>query len=113
MEEVLPTLKHVRPGNGYVPNFPLMDRVKCNGDEAHPIYKDMKAALPDVPAFDANYITTSHTPKDLQSATCGATDVQWNFEKFLVDAKGAPRKRYGPLVPPREIAKDIEELLKE
>ena len=39
-------------------------------------------------------------------------DVFWNFEKFLVDRNGVPKKRYGSTWS-KDIAKDIETRLSE
>lgn len=36
--------------------------------------------------------------------------IKWNFTKFLVDQDGRVIKRYGPMVKPKRIAKDIEKL---
>jgi len=45
-------------------------------------------------------------------ASDGSTDVRWNFAKFLVDHEGRPFKRYSPKTSPKDIAADIEELLR-
>lgn len=39
--------------------------------------------------------------------------IKWNFTKFLVDQKGNVVKRYGSLVTPDKIKKDIDKLLGE
>ena len=70
--------------------FPLFEKLKVNGDDAHPLYQYLKSALP----LD------------------GKNDIRWNFEKFLIGKDGKPVKRYSPKTKPAEIAADIEALLK-
>jgi glutathione peroxidase len=75
----------------YGVNFPLFMKIDVNGDKADPIYKYLKDALP---------------------GTLG-NDIKWNFTKFLLDRNGKPVKRYGSVVKPQELIKDIEKLLAE
>ena len=70
--------------------FPLFEKLKVNGDDAHPLYQYLKSALP----LD------------------GKNDIRWNFEKFLIGKDGKPVKRYSPKTKPAELAADIEALLK-
>lgn len=42
----------------------------------------------------------------------GTTGIRWNFNKFLVDHEGSPYKRFGPTTNPKDMVRDIEELLK-
>ena len=75
----------------YNVTFPLFEKIKVNGDEAHPLYQFLKSSLP------------------LETAK---NDIRWNFEKFLIDKSGKPVKRYTPKTKPAELTADIEELLK-
>ena len=36
------TLKYVRPGKGFVPNFPLTAKSDVNGARQHPLYTYLK-----------------------------------------------------------------------
>ena len=46
------------------------------------------------------------------SSTCQKDgDIVWNFTKFLIDKDGHAVKRYDPTFLPRNIEKDILELL--
>ena len=38
-DEILDVLKHVRPGNGFVPLFPLMEKGDINGANGHPVFE--------------------------------------------------------------------------
>ncbi|MDT4924422.1 MAG: glutathione peroxidase [Pseudonocardiales bacterium] len=63
----------------YGVTFPLFAKIDVNGPERHPLYEVL------VQAADSAGV---------------AGDVQWNFEKFLVGADGAVRRRFRPQVKP-------------
>ena len=42
--EILNSLKYVRPGNGFVPNFRLTEKVNVNGEDEHPMFTYMKVS---------------------------------------------------------------------
>jgi glutathione peroxidase len=65
--------------------FQLFDKIDVNGENAHPLFK---------------YLTAG-----------GEQPIKWNFEKFLVEQNGVVLKRYGTKVEPKEIEKDIENIL--
>jgi glutathione peroxidase len=73
----------------YGVTFPLMEKIEVNGEGRHPIYREL-TATPD--------------------AEGQAGDITWNFEKFLVSAKGEIVGRYRPQVEPEDpsIVSDIE-----
>ena len=93
-DEILNCVKCVRPGNGFVPAFPLTVKVDVNGPLADKSWQDMKAVCPGVAGAPANN-----------------TDVGWNFETILFTKKGLPYRRYGTAVDPILLASDIEMLL--
>ena len=74
----------------YGVSFPLMAKVKVNGDEAHPLWKWL----------------TNEAPGLL-----GSKAVKWNFTKFLIARDGSVFKRYAPQTDPAAISADIESLL--
>ena len=63
----------------YGVTFPMTEKVDVNGADAHPLYQRLTEA-PD--------------------ATGSAGDVQWNFEKFLVDRSGTVLARFRPKTQP-------------
>ncbi|MEO5710599.1 MAG: glutathione peroxidase [Nocardioidaceae bacterium] len=63
----------------YGVSFPMTEKVDVNGAERHPVYDEL------VQVAD-------------QSGKQG--DVQWNFEKFLVDGSGSVVARFDPTVVP-------------
>jgi glutathione peroxidase len=76
----------------YGVTFPMTDKVEVNGDGAHPLYRRLTVA-PD--------------------ATGEAGDVQWNFEKFLLDGRGEVVGRFRPRTEPEspEVRAAIEAVL--
>jgi glutathione peroxidase len=74
----------------YDVTFPMFAKVDVNGDDAHPLWKALKAAKPGL---------------------LGSEGIKWNFTKFLVGRDGAVIERYAPNTKPSEIAADIEQAL--
>jgi glutathione peroxidase len=67
----------------YGVSFPLMEKTDVNGENRHPLY----AALTGTPDAEGQ-----------------AGDVQWNFEKFLIDAGGEVVARFRPRTEPEDAA---------
>ena len=76
----------------YGVTFPMTEKVDVNGEERHPVYAELVQA-PD------------------QTGRSG--DVQWNFEKFLLDGSGAVVARFEPAVVPDDprVTSAIESVL--
>jgi glutathione peroxidase len=76
----------------YGVTFPLTEKVDVNGPDRHPLYERL-VSQPD--------------------ATGAAGDIQWNFEKFLVDRDGAVAARFRPGTQPTapEVTSAIDRLL--
>lgn len=70
----------------YGVSFKMFGKVDVNGENAHPIYKFLRHALPD-------YL---------------GDGIKWNFTKFVVGPDGKPLKRFAP----RQTPDVIEEYLK-
>ncbi|CAL8463362.1 g2896 [Coccomyxa elongata] len=66
--------------------FPIMDKIDVNGNDAHPLWTFMK-----------------------EQTKSG--DIKWNYTKFLIDRKGVPRKCFGSLVDPIDFEDDVRLLL--
>jgi glutathione peroxidase len=73
------------PGTAYGVSFQMFDKIDVNGANTHPIYRYLKNALPG--------------------------KITWNFNKFLLDKNGIPVKRYPSQTVPKDLEKDIEDLL--
>jgi len=103
--EIFAVLKHVRPGDDFVPNFEMFAKSDVNGKNQNPIYEFLKSRCPSVrKEFQAPY--------KLYYDPYHQDDIRWNFEKFLLDDKGQPMRRYDESLDPSEIIPDIDVLLK-
>ncbi|MDQ1357022.1 MAG: glutathione peroxidase [Acidimicrobiaceae bacterium] len=76
----------------YGVSFPMTEKVEVNGERRHPLYRQLVEA-PD--------------------AAGQAGDIQWNFEKFLVDPAGEVISRFRPTTDPEadEVVEAIEAAL--
>lgn len=91
---------HQEPGNEadiksfcsltYDVTFPMFAKVDVNGDQAHPLYEELKKA---------------------QKGVLGSEAIKWNFTKFLVDRDGQVVGRFGSMDKPEGLRKKITELL--
>ena len=108
-EEILNSLKHVRPGGGFEPNFTLFQKCQVNGQDPHPVFAYLKAHLP-APADEVAHLMAE--PRYIVWSPVRRSDISWNFEKFLVGPEGEPFRRYSPRVPTIQLEPDIQRLLK-
>jgi glutathione peroxidase len=67
----------------YSVTFPMMAKVDVNGPDRHPLYTELVAT---------------------QDSEGNAGDVQWNFEKFLLDPSGKVVGRFRPATAPEDEA---------
>ncbi len=74
----------------YGVSFPMMSKIKVNGDHADPLFKWLCAQAPGL---------------------LGSKAIKWNFTKFLVDRNGQAIARYAPTDKPQSMLKDIEAAL--
>uniref|UniRef100_A0A914AC48 Glutathione peroxidase n=1 Tax=Patiria miniata TaxID=46514 RepID=A0A914AC48_PATMI len=102
--EIMPLLQHVRPGGGYVPNFPMFEKLEVNGESEHALYTRLKSVCPPVKIDIGD-------PEQMFWSPIRVGDITWNFQKFLIDAEGVPYKRYNPSVIPDQLKDDIELLI--
>ena len=70
--------------------FPLFKKVEVNGNNAHPLFVELKKRAPGV---------------------LGSEAIKWNFTKFLIGPDGKV-ERYAPATKPIALKADIEKLLK-
>ena len=74
----------------YGVSFPMMQKIKVNGSDAHPLWKFLKSEKPGLLGIEA---------------------IKWNFTKFLVGRDGQVIKRFAPNDPPEKLRADIEKAL--
>jgi glutathione peroxidase len=67
----------------YGVDFPLLEKADVNGAARHPLYRELV---------------------ETADAEGAAGDIQWNFEKFLVDPKGNVVGRFRPRTEPKDAA---------
>lgn len=98
-EEILLSLKHVRPGNGFVSKATIMQKGDVNGEKAQDIFKYLRVHLP-YPS-DRTLEMDMENPYGVMKASnvClwaprSTTDLMWNFEKFLINKNGVPSRRF-------------------
>ncbi|TMS17565.1 Glutathione peroxidase 3 [Larimichthys crocea] len=103
--EILPGLKHVRPGNGFVPNFLLFEKCDVNGNSEQEVFTFLKNSCP--PVGDNFGDPTNR----LFWQPLKTSDIKWNFEKFLVGPDGKPVMRWHPSVNISEVRSDIRKYL--
>jgi len=106
-EELRNGIKYVRPGGGYEPNFPLFKKLFVNGEDAHPLYKFLKASCRQPDDRDQFRATEYY----LFQSSFNADDISWNWNKFLIDQNGKPVRRYAEGYDVMLIEEDISSLL--
>lgn len=76
--------------SNYGVTFPLTEKIDVNGEARHPIYAWLTSDQAGFPG-----------------------DIEWNFEKFLIDRSGKLLGRYPPATPPDDpgLLQDLAELL--
>ena len=74
----------------YDVTFPLFAKVRVNGEDAHPLFKFLKAS---------------------KKGWLGTEGIKWNFTKFLVGRDGEVLSRYGSADTPEKIAPDVRNAL--
>ena len=74
----------------YGVSFAMMEKIEVNGDNAHPLFKWLKAEAPGL---------------------LGSEAIKWNFTKFLVGKDGHVLKRYASMDAPAKLTPDIEAAL--
>jgi len=76
----------------YGVSFPMFSKIDINGENAHPLYKYLKAQA---------------------KGLLGSEKIKWNFTKFLVDSNGEVLGRFASTTKPASMVKEIEALLNE
>jgi len=75
----------------YKVTFPLFSKIKVKkGDGQSELYK---------------YLTSKETNPGFEG------EIEWNFQKFLVNKEGTIIKRYSPQTSPDDIGKDLSKLI--
>jgi len=104
-DEIMNGIRYVRPGDDYVPKFPLFEKIDVNGDNEHELYTFLKSSC--------DWTQSTFDPVDsLYYAPLKIGDIVWNFEKFLIGRDGKPYSRTHPsMVTVNAMTTDIDYLL--
>ncbi len=93
----------------YGTTFPRFAKVDVNGADAAPLFVWLKQQAPDDIGDDTTAafveLVKQYTPDNQ------ATDIKWNFGKFLIGKDGTILGRYSPSYAPEKLAADIETAL--
>uniref|UniRef100_A0A1I7TZX3 Glutathione peroxidase n=1 Tax=Caenorhabditis tropicalis TaxID=1561998 RepID=A0A1I7TZX3_9PELO len=89
--ELMNGIMYVRPGNGWKPhqNLHIYGKLETNGENQHPVYEFVKESCPQT-------VDKIGKTDELMYNPIRASDITWNFEKFLIDRNGQPRFRFHP-----------------
>jgi len=102
-EELYNILRHVRPGNGFEPKFPMFNKVDLNGATATGVYTFLRSGCQQ---------TDDLFRTDIEYTDLDAKDVRNPFEKFLVGKDGRTYFRYSERVSAvQDMKDDIDALL--
>ena len=95
----------------YDTKFDQFAKIDVNGENEIPLYTLLKKEQPkETPQGVKNKMAMKAVAKI--STTCKKKgDIVWNFTKFLVAKDGKVVKRFDPTFEPKDIEKDIKELL--
>ncbi len=86
----------------YQVSFPLFGKLRINSAPRHPLYAALIEAIPQ--ARPSGSTTLRSTLAEHKLLPPNASDVTWNFEKFLVGRDGQVLARFDPDVTPEDPA---------
>lgn len=95
----------------YNTTFDRFAKVDVNGKKASQLFKYLKRAIPNEEIVGIKNKITMKAIEKISTSVESEKDIKWNFTKFLVDKEGNVVKRYDPTFDPKQIEKDIIELL--
>jgi glutathione peroxidase len=86
----------------YGVSFPMFDKIEVNTAQRHPLYRELIDAQPQARQAEGSQLAGKLAQLGL--APRHASDVMWNFEKFLVGRGGKVLARFAPDVAPNDPA---------
>ena len=96
----------------YGVSFRMFSKIEVNGKNESPLYTYLKSKAP-FEGFPNKEIGEKLTGilKENSPQFIEGNDIKWNFTKFLVSKDGKTIKRFESSVSPKEMEKEIEEML--
>jgi glutathione peroxidase len=67
--EIFNGIQYVRPGNGFLPNFKLFQKIEVNGDKEEPLYTFLKVYITILFSFTKSKLLNISKNKDMLSLT--------------------------------------------
>ncbi|GAB6028264.1 hypothetical protein CHUAL_002445 [Chamberlinius hualienensis] len=98
-------IEHVRPGNGFLPNFQLFKKADVNGKNEQPLYTYLKKHCPSPKKSFAG-------KHKLYYDEFEENDIRWNWEKFIINRRGIPIFRINPKVEPEGLIDYVEDAIR-
>lgn len=96
----------------YDTTFPRFKKIDVNGENESPLYTYLKSAIATGEGKGNRLMSLMlRFSSRMNGKSKQSSDIQWNFEKFLVDRQGNVVKRFAPVVKPEQLAQEIEALL--
>mmetsp|Transcript_15048 Transcript_15048/g.35474 ORF Transcript_15048/g.35474 Transcript_15048/m.35474 type:complete len:110 (-) Transcript_15048:5-334(-) len=79
-DELLNSLRHVRPGKGFEPKFLLTSKVDVNGTNTHPLFDFLKKALPTpVGPADKDADILANNVASIVWSPVRRSDISWSY----------------------------------
>lgn len=98
----------------YDTTFPRFKKIEVNGPGEAPLYTYLKQAVGRREGKSGLLMRAMIALSSrINGKSSKASDIKWNFEKFLVDRRGNVVKRFDPTVKPEQLQAHIEHLLNE
>jgi len=86
--------------SNYDVQFPLFSKISAKGDDQHPLYTELTATRPSADINNGDAFETKL--KGFGQTRENASDILWNFEKFLIAKDGSVAARIAPDVTPED-----------
>lgn len=95
----------------YNTKFDQFAKIEVNGENESKVFTILKRQQPNEEVVGIKNKMAIKAMSKLSKTCTKKGDIVWNFTKFLIDKDGNAVKRYDPTFDPKEIEKDIIELL--
>ena len=95
----------------YNTKFDQFAKIDVNGENESKLFTILKNEQPKEEVKGLKNKMAMKAIKKISKTCKNENDIVWNFTKFLVDKNGNAVKRYDPTFNPKDIEKDILELL--
>jgi len=95
----------------YKTKFDQLSKIEVNGDNEEKLYTFLKEKQPKEEVQGLKNKMAMKAIAKISKTCIKEGDIVWNFTKFLVDKDGNVLKRYDPTFNPKNIEKDLVDLL--